>query len=248
MPDSVSICVIGSGYVGLVAAVCFAEMGHRVVCVDNDEEKVAMLRQGGVPIYEQHLADMLAKHLNRGVDFTSDLSAAVARERGHLHRRRNSTRRRRRGRPLLCRSRRCRDRPLFSDYKVIVEKSTVPVYTNEWIRRVLQRYGVDSQCFDVVSNPEFLREGTAIADFLHPDRIVVGANSDRAAELMRRIYLPLTGGAYYEQPDALPGPLHRDLSGKAPCDLGAECGDHQARVKLFSGAQDFFYQRGSKPG
>jgi UDPglucose 6-dehydrogenase len=88
-----------------------------------------------------------------------------------------------------------------------VEKSTVPVYTNEWIRRVMNRYGVVPENFDVVSNPEFLREGTAILDFLHPDRIVVGANSERSAEMLRRIYEPLTGGRYYAQSDALPGPL-----------------------------------------
>ena len=86
---------------------------------------------------------------------------------------------------------------------MIVEKSTVPVYTNEWIRRVLHRHGVDSQSFDVVSNPEFLREGTAVIDFLHPDRIVVGANTERAAEVLRRIYEPLTGGSYYAQPERL---------------------------------------------
>jgi UDPglucose 6-dehydrogenase len=93
----------------------------------------------------------------------------------------------------------------MTDYKVIVEKSTVPVYTNEWICRVLHRYGVDPQCFDVVSNPEFLREGTAITDFLHPDRIVVGAGNERAAGVLRRIYEPLTSGAYYAQPGALEG-------------------------------------------
>jgi UDPglucose 6-dehydrogenase len=205
LSDSVSICVIGSGYVGLVAAVCFAEVGHRVICVDNDEAKVSTLTQGGVPIYEQHLSDMLTKHLSRGVVFTSDLCAAVEASEAIFIAV---------GTPQgdagaadlsyveavvaeIARS--------VSGYKVIVEKSTVPVYTNEWIRRVLQRYGVDSQCFDVVSNPEFLREGTAIADFLHPDRIVVGANSERAAEVLRRIYLPLTGGTYYDQPDSLPG-------------------------------------------
>ncbi len=205
MSDSVSICVIGSGYVGLVAAVCFAEMGHRVTCVDNDEAKVTTLRRGGVPIYEQHLDDMLAKHLNRGVEFTTDLGAAVEASEAIFIAV---------GTPQgdagaadlsyveavvaeIARS--------VNGYKVIVEKSTVPVYTNEWIRRVMHRYGVDEQSFDVVSNPEFLREGTAIADFLHPDRIVVGANSERAAEVLRRIYLPLTGGSYYEQPGALPG-------------------------------------------
>ncbi|MGA3071689.1 MAG: nucleotide sugar dehydrogenase, partial [Terracidiphilus sp.] len=95
----------------------------------------------------------------------------------------------------------------IKDYKVIVEKSTVPVYTNEWIRRVLCRHGVDTQNFDVVSNPEFLREGTAVIDFLHPDRIVVGASTERSANLLRRIYEPLAGGSYYAQPGALPGAL-----------------------------------------
>jgi len=88
---------------------------------------------------------------------------------------------------------------------VIVEKSTVPVYTNDWIRRVLQRDGVDAQKFDVVSNPEFLREGTAIVDFLHPDRIVVGASNERSADVMRSIYEPLTSGSYYAQSGALQG-------------------------------------------
>ena len=214
MSDSVSICVIGSGYVGLVASVCFAEMGHQVICVDNDEARVSTLREGGVPIYEQHLADMLAKHLNRGVEFTSDLGAAVEASEAIFIAV---------GTPQgdtgaadlsyveavvseIARS--------ISGYKVIVEKSTVPVYTNEWIQRVLYRHGVDSQSFDVVSNPEFLREGTAIVDFLHPDRIIVGANSERAAEVLQRIYEPLTGGGYYERPDALPGACNASAPAK----------------------------------
>jgi UDPglucose 6-dehydrogenase len=206
MSDSVAICVIGSGYVGLVAAVCFAEMGHSVICVDNDEAKVETLRRGGVPIYERHLEEMLAKHLNNRVEFTSNLAAAVeaseaifiavgtpqgdagAADLSYVE-------------AVVAEISRS-----IIDYKVIVEKSTVPVYTNEWVHRVLHRHGVVPELFDVVSNPEFLREGTAIADFLHPDRIVVGANSDRAADVLRRIYLPLTGGGYYEQLDALPGP------------------------------------------
>jgi len=92
-------------------------------------------------------------------------------------------------------------------YKVLVEKSTVPVYTNEWITRCMHRHGVEPGTFDVVSNPEFLREGTAIGDFLHPDRIVVGANNERAADVLRRIYAPLTDGSYFAGRDALPGPL-----------------------------------------
>jgi len=205
MSKPVSICVIGSGYVGLVAAVCFAEMGHRVTCVDNDEAKVKTLREGGVPIYEEHLPELLARHRGQGVDFTADLRGSVERSEAIFIAV---------GTPQgdagaadlsyveavvsqIARS--------INGYKVIVEKSTVPVYTNEWIRRVLQRHGVDLSTFDVVSNPEFLREGTAILDFLHPDRIVVGAGSERSAEVLKRIYEPLTSGAYYAQPGALPG-------------------------------------------
>jgi UDPglucose 6-dehydrogenase len=205
MSNQVSICVIGSGYVGLVAAACFAEMGHRVVCVDNDEARVKTLREGGVPIFEDHLPALLAKHRDRGLEFTTDLGTAVeASEAVFIAV----------GTPQgdtgaadlsyveavvseIARS--------IGSYKVIVEKSTVPVYTNEWIRRVLHRHGVDPQSFDVVSNPEFLREGAAIIDFLHPDRIVVGAVNENSAAVMRRIYAPLTEGSYYSQPGALPG-------------------------------------------
>src|SRR5580692_4213405 len=205
MSKSVSICVIGSGYVGLVAAACFAEVGHKVLCVDNDEAKVKMLCEGGVPIFEKHLPELLAKHRGHAIEFTSDLNSAVERCEAVFIAV---------GTPQgdsgaadlsfveavvseIARS--------IRGYKVIVEKSTVPVYTNDWIRRVLHRHGVDPSHFDVVSNPEFLREGTAVVDFLHPDRIVVGANSERSAEVMRRIYAPLTEGAYYAQPDALKG-------------------------------------------
>ncbi len=206
MSKSVSICVIGSGYVGLVAAVCFAEIGHKVTCVDNDEAKVKMLREGGVPIYESNLPELLGKHLGRGVDFTTDLASAVeqseaifiavgtpqgdtgAADLSYVE-------------AVVSEIARA-----ISSYKVIVEKSTVPVYTNEWIRRVLHRHGVDPTHFDVVSNPEFLREGTAVVDFLHPDRIVVGAGTERAAQLLERIYAPLSEGFYYEEPDALSGP------------------------------------------
>src|SRR5947209_4734570 len=206
MSKPVSICVIGSGYVGLVASVCFAEMGHAVICVDNDEAKVKLLREGGVPIFEDHLPELLGKHLGRGVDFTNDLSGAVERSEAIFIAV---------GTPqgdtgaadlsyveaVVAEIARA-----ITSYKVIVEKSTVPVYTNEWIRGVLHRRGVEPELFDVASNPEFLREGTAVSDFLHPDRIVIGAGTEAAAEVLRRIYAPLTTGAYYERPDSLPGP------------------------------------------
>ncbi len=205
MSNPVSICVIGSGYVGLVAAACFAEMGHPVICVDNDEARVDLLRRGGVPIFEKHLPELLAKHRDTRIVFTTELGEAVERSEAVFIAV---------GTPQgdsgaadlsyveavvseIARA--------IHGYKVIVEKSTVPVYTNDWIRRVLHRHGVDPQCFDVVSNPEFLREGTAVADFLHPDRIVVGAGNERSAEVLRRIYEPLTGGSYYAQPGALSG-------------------------------------------
>ena len=205
MSNPVSICVIGSGYVGLVAAVCFAEMGQRVTCVDNDEAKVRMLREGGVPIFEAQLPELLARHLGHSVEFTTDLAAAVDRSEAIFIA--VGTPQGDSGAADLSYveavvSEIARQ---IKDYKVIVEKSTVPVYTNEWIRRVLYRHGVNADSFDVVSNPEFLREGTAVIDFLHPDRIVVGANTERAAELLRRIYEPLTTGSYYALPNALPG-------------------------------------------
>lgn len=212
--NEVSICVIGSGYVGLVAAVCFAEIGHRVICVDNDEAKVNLLRNGGVPIYERHLPELLKKHSGKGVEFTTDLGGAVreceavfiavgtpqgdsgAADLSFVE---------------AVVSEIARE---ISGYKVIVEKSTVPVYTNEWIRRVLNRLGVPTARFDVASNPEFLREGSAVEDFLHPDRIVVGAGTDRAAEVLRRIYAPLSEGTYYSRPDALPGMCSADKPAK----------------------------------
>jgi len=204
----VTICVIGSGYVGLVAAVCFAEMGHRILCVDNDEAKVKLLRQGGVPIFEDHLPEFLARHRDHRIEFSSDLAAAVEQSEAvfiAVGTPQGDT-----GAADLSYVEAVVSQIAASinSYKVIVEKSTVPVYTNEQIRRVLVRYGVDSRNFDVVSNPEFLREGTAISDFLHPDRIVVGAGNDRAADVLRRIYDPLTSGSYYTQPDALPGPCN----------------------------------------
>jgi len=207
MSKEVSICVIGSGYVGLVASVCFAEIGHKVVCVDNNEAKVKLLREGGVPIYEEHLPELLGKHLNRGVEFTTDLAAAVEQSEAVFIA--VGTPQGNTGSADLSYVEAVVSEiaRAVNDYKVIVEKSTVPVYTNEWISRVMHRHGVDPRNFDVVSNPEFLREGTAILDFLHPDRIVIGANNDRAAEVLRRIYEPLTGGSYFAQPDALPGML-----------------------------------------
>jgi UDPglucose 6-dehydrogenase len=204
----VQIAVIGSGYVGLVAAACFAEIGHSVVCVDNDESKIAQLVRGETPIHEDLLSEILARNLGTRLRFDTQLSKALAGAEAVFIAV---------GTPPLNNG----DADLsyvesvaaevgrsLKSYAVIVEKSTVPVYTNQWITRVLALNGVDSSYFDVVSNPEFLREGTAVADFLHPDRIVVGADSDRAFGVLARIYEPLSSGCYYRSVGSVPGKRH----------------------------------------
>jgi UDPglucose 6-dehydrogenase len=205
MSKSIQIAVVGSGYVGLVAAVCFAEIGHNVVCVDNDERKVAALESGDTLIHEKHLPELLRRYRNTKIHFTTDLSEATRdceaifiavgtpqSESGDAD-------------LSYVEAVACEIARSLKSYKVIVEKSTVPVYTNEWIRRAIERNGVGRRMFDVVSNPEFLREGTAVEDFLHPDRIVVGADSEPAAALLADIYAPLTSGAYYQREDAIQG-------------------------------------------
>jgi UDPglucose 6-dehydrogenase len=204
--ESVSIAVVGSGYVGLVAAACFAEIGHRVICVDNDERKVKTLREGGVPIHEEYLPELLSRHRGDRLNFTTDLREAAQAAQAifiAVGTPQSST-----GSADLSfvdavASEIARS---IDSYKVIVEKSTVPVYTNEWIRRVVERNGVPTEMFDVTSNPEFLREGTAVVDFLHPDRIVVGAATERASQLLKSLYAPLTSGEYYKSAQAVPGP------------------------------------------
>lgn len=210
MKGSICISVVGSGYVGLVAAACFAEIGHRVICVDNDESKVAMLRAGGVPIHEEYLKELLDRHRGTSITFTSDLREAT-READAIFIAVGTPQSGTGSADLsyvdavaseIARS--------IDTYKVIVEKSTVPVYTNEWIRRVVERNGVPRELFDVASNPEFLREGTAVVDFLHTDRIVVGTDSPRAAALMSAIYEPLTSGSYYTRENSVPGELNEN--------------------------------------
>lgn len=205
MQTDIQIAVVGSGYVGLVAAMCFAEMGHHVVCVDNDERKVAALRGGDTLIHEKHLPELMARYCNGRVRFTTDLAEATQSS-GAIFIAVGTPQSETGDADLsyveAVASEIARH---ITSYKVIVEKSTVPVYTNEWIRRVIERNGVRRDMFDVVSNPEFLREGTAVEDFLHPDRIVVGADSTRAADLLKAIYAPLTDGSYYKDESAIAG-------------------------------------------
>lgn len=205
LSESVSITVVGSGYVGLVAAVCFAELGHEVMCVDNDVSRVAALNRGVTPIHERFLPELLDRHRHRKLRFTTDIAEATAHaeaifiavgtpqadngeaDMSYVE-----------GVALeIARS--------LKHYTVLIEKSTVPVYTSDWIGRVLERQGIARGIFDIASNPEFLREGTAVSDFLHPDRIVVGADSEPASALLARIYQPLTSGAYYAAESLVPG-------------------------------------------
>lgn len=204
--QTVTIAVVGSGYVGLVASACFAELGHRVICVDNDEDKIKTLNAGGVPIHEDYLPELLNQHRGHRLEFTTDLHAATQAAQAIFIA--VGTPQSETGSADLSyvdavASEIARS---IGEYKVIVEKSTVPVYTNEWIRRVIERNGVPRDQFDVASNPEFLREGTAVADFLYPDRIVVGAATERASELLEQIYAPLTSGEYYSRDNRIPCP------------------------------------------
>jgi len=205
MNKNIQIAVVGSGYVGLVAAVCFAEMGHDVICVDNDERKVAALQGGDTLIHENYLPELLERYRNSKVRFMTDLAEAT-RECQAIFIAVGTPQSENGDADLsYVEAVACEIARSLTSYKVIVEKSTVPVYTNEWISRAMERNGVARHLFDVVSNPEFLREGTAVADFLHPDRIVVGADSDRAAAVLNAIYAPLTSGEYYKRSDAIPG-------------------------------------------
>ena len=200
------LAVVGSGYVGLVAGACFADLGHHVILVDNDERKLAALKDGQVPIHENFLPELLNRHRGHRLEFSGDLHEAV---------RASSAIFVAVGTPPTDRG----DADLsyvemvareisgaINAYKVIVEKSTVPVYTSEWVRKITLRNGADPDSFDVASNPEFLREGTAVTDFLFPDRILVGCNNDRCAEVLREIYAPLTSGSYYQHGNAIPQP------------------------------------------
>lgn len=188
------LAVIGSGYVGLTSGACFADMGNNVICVDKDLAKIKLLQEGKVPIFEPGLEDMMSRNVEEGrLSFSSDLANAVqeslilfiavgtppeedgSADLSHV----------------LQAARQIAEH--IDDYKIIVDKSTVPVGTADrvkaQIQEVLKARGVDI-AFDVVSNPEFLKEGAAIADFMKPDRVVIGTDSEKAAQLMRTLYAP----------------------------------------------------------
>ena len=185
------ISIIGSGYVGLVTGACFADVGHNVICIDNDEAKVKTLQAGRVPIYEPGLEEIIHRNVSaHRLRFSSSTREGV--ENSQIVFIAVPTPPQPNGEVDLSFiekvSREIAD--VLSDYRVIVDKSTVPVKTGERVAETIKRYNRRGAKFDVVSNPEFLREGCAIHDLMHPDRIVIGAPSQHAVDLMKKVYEP----------------------------------------------------------
>lgn len=193
------IAVIGSGYVGLVSAACFAEIGHDVISVDNDTAKIVALERGETPIHEKHLPELLAKHKGNKLRFSTSVPEAVQQSEAVFIT--VGTPQSKTGEADLSyvEAVAYEIAAAIEDPKVIVEKSTVPVRTCESLRQSLSLNGATHGTFSVVSNPEFLREGSAVTDFLYPDRIVIGVDDAASAARMQLIYEPLTSGSYYAE-------------------------------------------------
>ncbi|MFW6172742.1 MAG: UDP-glucose dehydrogenase family protein [Elusimicrobiota bacterium] len=186
------ISIVGTGYVGLVTGTCFAELGHEVLCIDNNEEKINTLKDGGIPIYEPGLKELVTKNTKeKRLSFSTSIKQAVN-ENEMIFVAVNTP-------PLddgsadLCYveavSKEIAEN--LTDYRIIVSKSTVPVETGKWIKKTIQKYAPKDVEYDVASNPEFLREGRAVEDFLNPDRVVIGGESKKAEQKMRELYKPL---------------------------------------------------------
>lgn len=185
------LSIVGTGYVGLVTGTCFAEVGHQVVCVDNDARKVEKLLAGKIPIYEPGLEELVLKNVAaKRLRFTNQIAEGVAnsevvfiavptppQEDGSV----DMTFVERVAREIA---------GALTEYRIIVDKSTVPVKTGERVAETIKRYNKSGAEFDVVSNPEFLREGSAVPDLMKPDRIVVGVASERPVAAMKKIYEP----------------------------------------------------------
>ena len=186
------ICIVGSGHVGLTTGACLAELGNQVICMDDDAGKIESLQKGVIPFYEPELAEMVHRNVEGGrLSFTTNVEEGIT------------------GAEVIFI---CVGTPQGADgaadlsfvevaskriaeamdsYKVIVDKSTVPVKTGGWVRRTVKLNNRRNHDFDVISNPEFLREGKAVYDFMHPDRIVIGVESERATKIMMELYKPL---------------------------------------------------------
>tara|TARA_Y100001936_G_C16068005_1_gene668556 strand:- start:525 stop:1823 length:1299 start_codon:yes stop_codon:yes gene_type:complete len=186
------ICMIGTGYVGLVSGACFSDLGNTVYCVDNDKTKIKLLNSGNIPIYEPGLEEIVKRNYNKKrLIFTDDLKTAIKNSKIIFICV---------GTPTQKKSNKADLKYVFQvtkqlkkyiqNYKIIVTKSTVPVTTGDKIEKILRKLK-KKKLIDVVSNPEFLREGEAIRDFLYPDRVVVGSNSKKADKFMKSLYLPI---------------------------------------------------------
>ncbi|HSY12071.1 MAG TPA: UDP-glucose/GDP-mannose dehydrogenase family protein [Verrucomicrobiae bacterium] len=200
------ISVIGSGYVGLVTAVCFAELGHEVTLYDNDPAKQHALQQGLSPIHERYVPELLKRHLGGKLNLSNSLADSVGQSVAIFVAVGTPPTVNGEADLSYVESVAREIAANIKDYKIVVGKSTVPVYTSEWVRRVMLLNGAPADLFDVASNPEFLREGTAVTDFLYPDRIVIGTDNLRCTETLQQIYRPLTDGSYYQRGDAIPAP------------------------------------------
>ena len=186
------VSIIGAGHVGLVTGACLAELGNKVICVDNNEEKIASLKRGEMPIYEPGLEELVKRNVRAGrLSFTTSIKEGV--DNSEIIFIAVHTPPKPDGEADLCYveavSREVAQ--TMDNYKVIVEKSTVPVETGKWISRTVKLNNKKDISFDIVSNPEFLREGSAIYDFMHPDRIVLGVGSKKAERIMRELYQSL---------------------------------------------------------
>src|SRR5438552_6965114 len=185
------LTIIGTGYVGLVTGACFAEVGHRVICVDNDAAKVKVLQEGGIPIYEPGLEELVKQNVAAGrLTFTNSTSEGVEKSDvvfiavptppltdGSVD--------------LRLIEKVAREiAGAMTSYKIVVDKSTVPVKTRDKVAETIKRYCKGPVDFDVVSNPEFLREGFAVEDLMKPDRIVVGVRSQRPVAAMKEVFQP----------------------------------------------------------
>ncbi|MGB2630280.1 MAG: UDP-glucose/GDP-mannose dehydrogenase family protein [Candidatus Omnitrophota bacterium] len=186
------LTIIGTGYVGLVTGTCFAELGNDVICADNDEKKIELLSGGGMPIYEPGLEELVRKNCKQNrLRFSTDIEEAVnasevificvgtpPRDDGSA----DLTGIERVSRAIA---------GCINSYKLVVEKSTVPVETGGWVERTINMFKKEGMEFDIASNPEFLREGSAVEDFMNPDRVVIGVESKKAEEILRELYKPL---------------------------------------------------------
>ncbi len=186
------VCMIGTGYVGLVTGTCLAEIGHQVICVDNNEKKISRLKAGEIPIYEPGLDPLVKKNVEVGrLSFSTSIKEGV--QNSDIIFIGVSTPPKENGQADLSFVAQVAHEvaSVMNEYKVIVDKSTVPVKTAEKVYETIQRYNTKKIEFDVVSNPEFLREGSAINDFMEPDRIVIGVASERARKMMEELYAPI---------------------------------------------------------